>query len=145
MMTDTHRMSLRIYFEDTDSGGIVYYANYLKFAERGRTEFLRDLGIESRTLMDTLGVGLVVRRCNIDYLQPARLDDDVTVETQLQKLGGASLHLHQMVRRGDEDLVSMQIKLACIHLASGRPAALPGSLTTALAKQINATSSPNNR
>ncbi|NQW01760.1 MAG: tol-pal system-associated acyl-CoA thioesterase [Rhodospirillales bacterium] len=139
-MPDIHRMPVRIYFEDTDSGGIVYYANYLKFAERGRTEYLRQLGIESSWVMDSLGIGLAVRRCNIEYLRPAKLDDQVVVETELQKIGGASMQLRQVITRDAEALVEMDIKLASIHFSTGRPSAFPADLKAALVKQMNASS-----
>lgn len=139
-MNDLHRWNIRIYYEDTDSGGIVYYANYLKYAERARTEFLREMGIESRQMMETLGIGLAVRRSNIEYLRPAKLDDEVIVETALQKVGGASMEMRQTIMRGDEDLVQMDIKLGSINFESGRPSALPKDLKAALEKRMNASS-----
>ncbi len=89
----THRQAIRVYFEDTDAAGIVYYANYLKFAERARTDMLRDLGVSHAEMMKRDGLVLVVRRCEIDYLKPAKLDDLLTVETEAAKLGGASVDL----------------------------------------------------
>ncbi len=86
----SHRQAIRVYFEDTDAAGIVYYANYLKFAERARTDMLRDFGVSHADMMKRDGLVLVVRRCEIDYLKPARLDDLLTVETEVAKLGGAS-------------------------------------------------------
>lgn len=135
-MTETHRLPVRVYFEDTDSGGIVYYANYLKYAERARTELLRSIGIESGDLMLGLGIGLAVRRCNVEYLKPAKLDDELVVETVLRKVGGASMEAHQTVKRAKETLVQMDIKLGCIHFQTGRPVALPTDLRAALQKQI---------
>ena len=137
-MSDVHRMPVRIYFEDTDSGGIVYYANYLKYAERARTELLRSLGVESGQMMQKLGVGLAVRRCCAEYLKPAKLDDEVVVETVLQKVGGASMELRQTVKRGDDDLVQMEVKLGCINFQNGRPVALPVDIRLTLQKQMNA-------
>src|SRR5499426_1774526 len=90
-----HRQQIRVYFEDTDAAGIVYYANYLKFAERARTDMLRDLGISHADMMKRDGLVLVVRRCEVDYLKPAKLDDLLTVETETVKLGGASVDLRQ--------------------------------------------------
>src|SRR5690242_20803295 len=95
----THRQAIRVYFEDTDAAGIVYYANYLKFAERARTDMLRDLGISHAEMMKRDGLVLVVRRCEIDYLKPARLDDLLTVETTVVELGAASADLRQRVLR----------------------------------------------
>ncbi len=135
-MTDTHRLPVRVYFEDTDSGGIVYYANYLKFAERARTEMLRSMGIESGAMMLGMGVGLAVRRCSVEYFNPAKLDDELVVETVLSKVGGASMELRQTVTRQDEALVQMDVKLGCIHFQSGRPVALPKDLRAGLQKQV---------
>ncbi len=138
-----HQLPVRIYYEDTDSGGIVYYANYLKYAERGRTELLRDLGIESQQMMATLGIGLTVRRCNIEYFRSAKLDDEVVVETDLLKVGGASLDLRQAIRRGTDRLVEMEIKLACVNFADGRPTALTKQLRTSLQQRMNAIQNSN--
>ncbi len=122
-----HEYPLRVYYEDTDAGGIVYYANYLKFAERARTEMLRGLGVESSTLMGVDGVALAVRRCEADYIRPARLDDALTVKTQVARVGGASVELLQTVRRGSEELVRLDLKLGCMSM-DGRPARLPARL-----------------
>ena len=124
---DGHAFPLRVYYEDTDAGGIVYYANYLRFAERARTEMLRGLGVESSDLMADDGVALAVRHCAADYMRPARLDDALTVETRVTGVGGATLELAQTVRRGDEDLVRLDLKLGCMGL-DGRPKRLPGHL-----------------
>lgn len=137
-MSNPHQMPVRIYFEDTDSGGIVYYANYLKYAERARTELLRSLGIESGQMMHEFGIGLAVRRCHAEYLKPAVLDDEVLVQTTLQKVGGASIALRQIVTRGDDELVQMDVKLGCINFESGRPAALPKNVRYALDNQMSA-------
>lgn len=125
------RFPVRVYFEDTDSGGIVYYANYLRYAERGRTEMLRDLGFECSRLMATDGVALAVRRCNSEYLHPARLDDALEVATRITRVGGASVGVVQTVTRGGEALVTLDIKLASVKL-DGRPARLPVGLRAAL-------------
>ena len=125
-----HRFPVRVYYEDTDAAGIVYYANYLKFAERGRSEWLREFS-EAEALKSG-GLLFVVRRCEIDYLQPARLDDLLEVATTVTAFAGATLDLRQIVRRGDTDLVVMNVTLACLN-AAGRPARLPAALRTALA------------
>lgn len=131
-MTKAHVFPFRIYYEDTDSGGIVYYANYLRYAERGRSELFRTLGIESSRLMDEDGVALAVRQCAVDFLKPARLDDALEVHTRITKVGGASVGGEQIIRRGGEDLVSMRIKLACLGMKDGKPARLPERLRAAL-------------
>ena len=120
----THRQAIRVYFEDTDAAGIVYYANYLKFAERARTDMLRDLGVSHAEMMKRDGLVLVVRRCEVDYLKPARLDDLLTVETAATKLGGASVELRQRVLRGEEALAELKVLVVCIG-EDGRPTRIP--------------------
>jgi acyl-CoA thioester hydrolase len=119
-----HRQAIRVYFEDTDAAGIVYYANYLKFAERARTDLLRDLGVSHAEMMKRDGLVLVVRRCEIDYLKPAKLDDLLTVETDAAKIGGASIDLRQRVLRGNEILADLKVLVVCIG-QDGRPARIP--------------------
>jgi acyl-CoA thioester hydrolase len=92
-----HRLPVRVYYEDTDAGGIVYHANHLKFAERARTEMLRCLGLDHGAMRERFGLAFAVRRCRVDYLAPARLDDALLIETRLVRLGGASLDLEQRV------------------------------------------------
>jgi acyl-CoA thioester hydrolase len=120
----THRQAIRVYFEDTDAAGIVYYANYLKFAERARTDMLRDLGVSHAEMMKRDGLVLVVRRCEIDYLKPAKLDDLLTVETEAAKLGGASVDLRQRVLRDGEVLADLKVLVVCIG-PDGRPHRIP--------------------
>lgn len=127
-----HVFPLRVYYEDTDSGGVVYYANYLRYAERARTEMLRDAGIEQRALMEADGIVFAVRRCEVDYLRPARLDDALEVVTRNLEFEGASLWAEQVVRRGSEELARLRLRIACVG-AGGRPARLPANLRTALA------------
>jgi acyl-CoA thioester hydrolase len=128
-----HVLPLRIYYEDTDAAGIVYYANWLRFLERGRTELLRLLGQEHSALRDERGVNWVVRRCAIDYLKPARLDETIEVATGCGELRGASLDMIQEARRGEEILVRAELTVACMG-ANGRPVRLPPLLRTALAQ-----------
>ncbi len=127
-----YQYPVRVYYEDTDAAGLVYYANYLRFAERARTEMLRRLGIGQERLRAESGLAFVVRRCAADYLLPARLDDDLVVVTRLTSLGGASLELDQEVRRGGDLLVRLAFQIACVD-QSGRPHRLPTALRTALA------------
>ena len=127
----THRQAIRVYFEDTDAAGIVYYANYLKFAERARTDMLRDLGISHAEMMKRDGLVLVVRRCEIDYLKPARLDDLLTVETEAAKLGGASVDLRQRVLRDSDVLAELKVLVVCIG-QDGRPHRIPDYVRGAL-------------
>jgi acyl-CoA thioester hydrolase len=132
-----HRFPVRVYYEDTDAAGIVYYANYLKFAERARSEWLRELGDAERAALTAGGLVFVVRRCAVDYLQPARLDDLLEVETRVTAFAGATLELQQIVRRDVIDLVVLQVTLACVNSA-GRPARLPAVLRAALATVLQA-------
>jgi acyl-CoA thioester hydrolase len=128
-----HRFGLRVYYEDTDAAGIVYYANYLKFAERARTEMLRDLGFEQEALRRTTGRVFAVRHCSADYLAPARLDDELVVETRLTAVGGASLEVAQQIRCGERTLVRLALRLACLG-PDGKPSRVPPALRAALAR-----------
>ncbi len=120
-----HVMPLRVYYEDTDAGGIVYYANYLKFAERARTELLRANGIEHAELLTTDKVAFAVRECHADYIKPARLDDLLEVRTRVTEVGGATLRMHQDICRDDDVLVAVHVRLACMDVTSGAPKRLP--------------------
>ncbi|QHQ37210.1 tol-pal system-associated acyl-CoA thioesterase [Algicella marina] len=128
----THRMSLRVYYEDTDMAGIVYYANYLKFLERGRSDAVREVGCDQLDMRDRLGIVFVVRRVEIDYLAPARMDDVLVVETVTSKLGGATMVMDQRVLRGETVLVAASVKVAIMSLG-GRPARLPAEIRQQLA------------
>lgn len=112
----SHNIPIRVYYEDTDAGGIVYYANYLKFAERGRTEYLREKNLENRALMDKNGVLFVVRHIEADYLYPARLDDELRVETALSEIKNASFVMTQSIFCHDRLLFKMNVVLACVDL-----------------------------
>jgi acyl-CoA thioester hydrolase len=138
-----HVLPLRVYYEDTDAAGIVYYGNWLRFFERGRTEFLRLLGQEHSTLRQTRGINWIVRRCVIDYLKPARLDETIEVVTTCGELRGASLDMIQHARRGGETLVRAELVVACMG-ANGRPVRLPAELRTAIAT-VAAAASPRSR
>lgn len=128
-----HVLPIRVYYEDSDAAGIVYYANYLRFAERGRTEFLRLLGIDQTALREREGLVFAVRRAEVDYFQPARLDDAVEVRSRLVEVGGASVSALQRVLRGGRPLASLSVKVACLFLADGRPARLPLGVRQTLA------------
>jgi len=120
----THGHACRVYYEDTDAAGIVYYANYLSFLERARTEFLRSLGHSQQELMQE-GVAFAVRSVSAEYLKPARLDDQLTVETTLGSLGRAQVIFLQRIRRGEDILLDAKIRVACIDPACGKPRAMP--------------------
>lgn len=129
----THITPVRVYYEDTDAGGVVYHASYLRFAERARTEMMRDFSRGHYARMLSQGMGFVVRRCVVDYARPALLDDLLEVHTRPLQVGAASLTAEQIVRRDGEVLVSMEIKLASIG-AGGRPARMPTELRHAIAE-----------
>ncbi|GEO82915.1 tol-pal system-associated acyl-CoA thioesterase [Pararhodospirillum oryzae] len=125
---DAHLFPVRVHWENTDAGGIVYHSQYLNFAERARTEMLRLLGISQRALLDAGGLAFAVARLTIDYRRPARLDDALIVETRVAHVGGAILDLDQTIRRDDEDLARLAVRVACLSMAAGTPARLPAAL-----------------
>ena len=127
----SHTLPVRVYYEDTDAAGMVYHANYLKFAERGRSEFLRSLGFPHQRLRAEDGVGFAVRRCSVEFRAPARLEDALVVDTRLVDVGAATLKAHQRIRRDDEVLVDLDILVACIG-RDGRPRRLPRALRAVL-------------
>ncbi|MCW2246006.1 acyl-CoA thioester hydrolase [Azospirillum fermentarium] len=134
----THILPVRVYYEDTDAGGIVYHANYLRFMERGRSAMLYRLGFRHTEVMNSAGVAFAVRAMEIDFLSPARLDDVLEVETRITKIGGASFAVAQAVRRGDRVLSRAGLKLATIDRAgqaARMPAAVREALTTLFHKQ----------
>jgi len=137
----SHVIPVRVYYEDTDAAGIVYYANYLKFAERARSELMRDIGDQLYRRMLEDGMHFVVRRCVVDYLGVARLDDLLEVHSRMRVLRGASLSAEQIIRRGDQDLVTMEVELACLG-PGGRPARIPDELRTALTRYVSAIAEP---
>jgi len=122
-----HRWPVRVYLEDTDALGIVYYVNYLRFAERARTEFLREIGADHSAMIAEDGLNFAVTRCEVAYRRPARLDDLLEVETRLLALGGATLELQQRILRGQEEVTWIKVGLACMNSA-GRPRRIPSAL-----------------
>jgi acyl-CoA thioester hydrolase len=124
---------VRVYYEDTDAGGIVYYANFLKFFERCRTEWLRALGIEQQQLRTTGGLQFVVVNVAVDYRQPARLDDELSIRAGIAELARSYIVFAQQAMRGDELLAAATVKVACLNAQTMAPARLPA----ALVKKIN--------
>jgi acyl-CoA thioester hydrolase len=120
--------TVRIYYEDTDAGGIVFYANYLKFFERARTEWLRAVGIGQQELLDAEGAAFVVRNASVDYVAPARLDDEIKLTTTIQKLGRASVHFFQQAWRGEQLLTTANVKVGCVDAKTMRPRSLPDAV-----------------
>ena len=123
----THRFPVRVYYEDTDLAGIVYYANYLKFIERGRTEFVRERGIDQAALREETGIVFAVRRVEADYLLPAKFGDDLSVETEVEVIKGASMVMIQRVTRMGEVLFAARVVLVAIA-AAGTAARLPADI-----------------
>ena len=126
-----HVYPVRVYYEDTDAAGIVYYANYLRYAERARTELLRDIGAAHRQIKTRHGVEFVVKNCVVDYLQPAFLDDALDVWTTRSETKGASVTLRQVVRRGGQDLVVMCVKIVARNQNTGQAARIPSDVRAA--------------
>jgi acyl-CoA thioester hydrolase len=136
-----HVLTVRVYYEDTDFTGIVYHANYLRYMERGRTNYLRLLGADHRALFEETakeapGFAFVVRSMNIDFLKPARMDDVLEVFTEPQEVRGASITLHQRVMRGDELLVEASVRVAFISDGQARP--IPKPLRIAMKADLDA-------
>lgn len=124
----TFRWPVRVYWEDTDAGGVVYYANYLKFMERARSEWLRAFGFEQDALRDEAGVVFVVRRVEIDYLAPARFNDALDVTVRLHEAGRASIVVRQELLRGESRLAKAEVTLACVDAVRFKPVKMPEPL-----------------
>lgn len=128
----TYRLPVRVYYEDTDLGQVVYYANYLRFIERGRSEWLRAGGIDQLALMQRDGIAFVARRVNADYLSPARYDDLLDVVSELRGIHGARIALAQRVERGGATLFAAEVDLVCVAVPSMRPVRVPAAVRAAL-------------
>jgi acyl-CoA thioester hydrolase len=128
-----HEFPIRVYFEDTDAGGVAYHATYLRWAERARTESLRDMGLPHQLMMERHHSILVVRRIEVEYWRPARLDDAIVVETRVKAVKGVTLQLDQRMVRADAALAAMQVELACIDRDTLRPKRIPEPWRAALA------------
>ncbi len=124
-MKTPHTIQVRIYYEDTDAGGMVYHARYLAFAERARTELLRDAGVPHEDLVRKEGMFFVVRRVKMDYLRPARLDDLLTIATDPLELGAVTALLRQDFSVGGQAVARLEVRLACVRGSDGRPARVP--------------------
>lgn len=127
-MTTISQLPIRIYYEDTDAGGVVYHASYLRFFERARTEFLREKGFSQQDLLTTQQLAFVVRKMEIDYHQAAKLDEQLTVETRLATVKGATLLFEQQLLRNQQLVCSAKVKIACVNLKQMKPTALPTQL-----------------
>lgn len=130
-----HLFPVRIYYEDTDAGGVVYYANYLRYSERARADFLAVLGIGQAKLAAEQGIAFVVRECAVRYLRSARLDDRITVRTTVRALGGATMDLAHAFLCEGECLTEMTVRVACVR--DGRPTRLPAGVREAFGKLVS--------
>ena len=126
---------VRVYHEDTDGAGVVYYANYLRYFERARTEWLRALGFEQTDLATQYGVVFVVRAITVEYLQPARFNDALRISVELAKVGASQIRLTQQALRGDETLVEAQVRLACVDAAAMRAVRMPAVLSKTIGEK----------
>ena len=124
----TFSLPIRIYFEDTDSGGVVYHSNYLKFMERARTEWLRSIGIDQRHLKQDNHIMFVVHRIDIQYKFPARFNDDLIVKSELKDIGSSKIGFRQMIYRNDEMLIDANVDIACIDSEKFKPVRIPPTI-----------------
>lgn len=127
-MPSVFSWTVRVYYEDTDAGGIVFYANYLKFFERARTEWLRALDVNQQDLLEQHGAMFVVKQASVDYHAPAKLDDVITLTLSIEKLGRASVHFVQQASCGAALLASAHVKVGCVDRAAMKPRPLPADV-----------------
>lgn len=123
-----HTIDIRVYYEDTDAGGIVYHSNYLNFAERSRCELLRDLGHECSKIDDELGMMFVLKRADIDYIAPAQLDDALQVKTSIKKMNNTSFVMQHNIQKNTQDICRIAVTLVCVDTKTIKPVRLPDIL-----------------
>lgn len=131
---NTFQFPVRVYYEDTDAGGVVYHARYLHFFERARTEFLRTLNFSQNQLLHEQNIAFVVKSMNIDYRFPACLDDALIVESEVVEVKGATILFSQILKRDELVLTTATVKVACVDLGKMKPAALPAEVKAAISK-----------
>ena len=124
--------SYRVYYEDTDAGGVVYYANYLKFFERARTDFLRAKNISQSELLEKENLLFVVRKCEIEYASPARLDDEIEVSVEVKEVRPASILMSQKMTKSGKILSTLEVKIACINSKNFKPKKIPLLISSSL-------------
>lgn len=132
MTSAAHHLPIRVYYEDTDLGQVVYYANYLRFIERGRSEWLRSVGVDQTRLLADQGLVFVVRRVEADYLRPARFDDLLDVVTAVAEVAGSRIELDQRVERDGTLLFQARVRMVCVDMAAMRPHRIPDTLRAIL-------------
>lgn len=128
MVALVHHWPIRIYYEDTDSGGVVYHSNYLKFMERARTEWLRDFEIDQKALKDNLNLMFVVHEIDIKFMRPAVFNDEIEVQTKLKKLGSVKIELEQKIFRSSELLIESRVVVASVNSISMKPMRIPNEI-----------------
>ena len=128
MVALVHHWPIRIYYEDTDSGGVVYHSNYLKFMERARTEWLRDFEIDQKALKDNLNLMFVVHEIDIKFTSPAVFNDEIEVQTKLEKLGSVKIELEQKIFRSSELLIESRVVVASVNSMSMKPMRIPNEI-----------------
>ena len=131
-MSHTNTLPIRIYYEDTDAGGVVYHARYINFAERGRAEFLRDLGFESSKIVEKFGLCFVARALTVDYFKPAFLDDLIHLHTSIESIKNSSFVVLHEFFKGDELIASINVTLVCVSANDIKPVRMPDELRKAL-------------
>ncbi|MFZ7143489.1 tol-pal system-associated acyl-CoA thioesterase [Avibacterium avium] len=124
-------LPIRVYYEDTDAGGVVYHARYLHFFERARTDYLRELGFSQQALLDEHNLAFVVKTMQIDYRLAAKLDDLLTVETEVSGIKGATILFSQQIKRNDVPICTAEVKVACVDLTKMKPVAIPQEIKAA--------------
>lgn len=134
----THDFPVRVYYDDTDAGGVVYHANYLKFCERARTEYLRALGFENSGLRSETGIIIVVKKVEAEYLAPSRLDDSLVVQTRLLSMKNTSFVMEQKVLKDTGEIFVMTVLLVCISESEARPVKIPDSVRKIFEKEMDA-------
>jgi len=133
---------IRVYYEDSDAGGVVYHSNYLNFMERARTEWLRSLGFEQTELREQMGVLFVVRSLQMNYRKPAKFNDALLINNRLLEIGRSLLKFEQVIKRGDETLTEAVVDVVCIDAEKFKPVSIPTIIRTSMQSLVDNTSSP---
>jgi acyl-CoA thioester hydrolase len=134
-MLRQNKFSYRIYYEDTDAGGVVYYANYLKFFERARTDFLRTLGLSQSELVAKENLIFVVRKCEIEYLSPAKLDDEIEVDVEVKEVKNVLILMEQKITKSEKILSRLSVEIVCVAADNFKPKKIPENLKSLFAKE----------
>jgi len=136
MVALVHHWPIRIYYEDTDSGGVVYHSNYLKYMERARTEWLRDFKVDQKALKDNLNLMFVVHEIDIKFIRPAVFNDEIEVQTKLEKLGSVKIELEQKIFRSTEILIESRVVVASVNSFSMKPMRIPNEIKLLMENEL---------